>query len=371
MSAQLTPHVRSQQPLAQRVHRLRRWRFIERFNCQQHTKLGVGFELRHGACRQLARARQRTGLFRPPPEHHGDDGEGHADGQCDAQSDEGPPRLLLTRHSLLFARFRFTVGQLRTGRDEGSLRLPKVRAAIQLPLLGLGQQEAPQQGALVMPARFPLPPRGPQALLPGAEPAIDSRSTARSRCQPPISASWTISTVSCCVASSRLLTTSRDVARRLTRSQFSSPTSARTAWRRVSTVPSPGRTSCMKTWRARSCASGSSCSEDLVGVRGQRPLDAADRVVRRVRQPASLLPLPELRQGKLQQWQVAGLVADRIQDALGQAVIDPDAELSRRLARSPPPAPVGSSARASGRRPGAHPRRVGTTARGRGSRRAG
>ncbi len=74
-----------------------------------------------------------------------------------------------------------------------------------------------------------------------------------------ISASWTISTVSKPVLSFRPVTTKRASAKRVTKSQFSSPTSARVATRRVSSVPSPGCTSWIKIRGTTFCCCELSC----------------------------------------------------------------------------------------------------------------
>lgn len=53
--------------------------------------------------------------------------------------------------------------------------------------------------------------------------------------------------------------------------------------------------------------------DDLVGVGDDRPLDAPDRLIRRLAQHPVLAPQIELRQTELEQRQVAGLVTDVVE----------------------------------------------------------
>ena len=86
-----------------------------------------------------------------------------------------------------------------------------------------------------------------------------------------ISASCTTSTVSTCASSLRLVTTKRASASCFTSAQFTAPNSAFVASRRVSSVPSPGRTNWMKMRRICSRCASLSLSYSSLAWRAKAP----------------------------------------------------------------------------------------------------
>ncbi len=64
------------------------------------------------------------------------------------------------------------------------------------------------------------------------------------------------------------------------------------------------------------------CTDHLVGVARQRPHHPPDRLIRRVRQPAEVQPLPQEHQRELQERQVARLPAHIVQQPLDEARLE-------------------------------------------------